>query len=341
MGDFDESKVTRDEHGRFSGGGLGAFAAKHEVPKLEGYSGAKGGLDKWAGKVSGRQRDVEVPLASKTNAQGDFASTGNIPLEKGAHERLDSFLRGMMPKENGLYAAAKKAAKSYDATARANDKLVRDKDAAQHGGIGAKEWTAKDEKKLQKSNEKLAAAKKIVDDAHAASKDAEAKRDALTNAIRSVTNALAEKEVHNGDTGTHEGAWNPRTGQHNPLNLEAFKGKDITVNATVDRKDGTVELHFAGKSNDPKYPGDKELHVTIKPELYTNTKDAYDAPSGGMAYRGERSDREETIATQYPSDERGKAHPNEVNLESKGFGNKASFYMPTALREHLQKFKDS
>ena len=342
--DFDESQHERDNRGRFVGGGLGGFALKHSG-KLEGYSTPKDkpGLDKWAGKVSGRNREIEVPLVSKTTG-GDFASTGNMPMNEETMEHVRSFLSKSLDTKTSLRQLdeLKSAKKSYTMIQATNKKLQeRIKNPRDEKDLAAAK------KKLAASDKKLVAARSAIDVAHAANQDSEARaravnnvRDALKHAFsKEGTDEVVRTRGMSIEESNREGAWNPIKASYNPIKLAGWKDSGATINVQVDRKDGTVDVHLAGESHDSKFPGEKELHLTVKPEKYTSAKNAYwEDPKQEKA---QRSDREESLSTQYPSDDRGKQHPNEVNLESKGIGNQTSFYLPNALRDHVQKFLKS
>lgn len=335
---FEEGQHPRDDHGRFTSGAA-AFVAKHtgQLPKLEGYgtAGPRSGLDKWAAKISGRQRDIEVPLVSKT-AGGDFASTGNLPMNAETHARIEDFIyahiRGISTRTaQDAYASARG---SFEAQERATKKILALPPYEPGSALADK-----DNKKRAKAEAKLVAAKAKVDAAYTTWKNNESRIEALSSVNKALSHALSKDgvDLNAMKRSDKEGEWNGR--RHNPIKLEGWKGTGATINISVDRKDGTIDIHFSGTSNDPKFPGEKELHLEVKPDRITNSKNAFDPTGIKSALHAES--KEETITTQYPSDERGKAYPNEVQLESKGHGVESFFYLPDALREHVQKFRTS
>jgi hypothetical protein len=331
---FDESKVQRDDHGRFTGGGLGGWVAKN-TGQLKGYEPApKGDLSKWtAAKISGRQRDVEVPLISKMN--GDFASTGDLPMNAETHAKVDEFLRNILPKGfTEKHEAMKSASRSQEALLRSLKKFTSKKNNLANPSSDSQPWTAKDEKKLKDTEKKLAAATEKLVKATSEVRDHEERSDAIKRVREAISHAFSKEGDDTHAAGRtrgmgiaeaeREGAWNPLKATYNPIKLEGWKGTGATLHVSVDRKDGTVDLHLSGMSHDPKFPGEKELHLTVSP-------------------RSDKLDRvrEETLTAQHPTDTRGKAHPNDVALESKGIGTKFDYHLHDALREHVQKFRTS
>lgn len=162
MSGFQEEQHPRDDHGRFSGGGLGAWA-KRKAAKLEGYSsGKKGDLAAWTrGKLEHDPRTESSPLgkyiASKHSIDLDLMkarkddrnpSTGELSTNNSfrASDFVTSEIKRLSKQKEDLVKEARKAEVSrvgfanklsaakdraegrdvehYEARARVGDKLA-------------------------------------------------------------------------------------------------------------------------------------------------------------------------------------------------------------------------
>lgn len=298
---FDESKVTRDDHGRFSGGGLGGFVAKH-TGKLEGFSApSKGDLGKWtAAKLSDRARNIEIPLVRKTDEH--FASTGAVPMIEVAGptvSRPEKMIKTIWEASQKAEFAANKreedSLKAEDKVKIARDKALREyknqriylesaKLTGPRGEPGASPEKIKQlETKMAKIGKKIGKLNTQID--HENDIQKKAANESVEATERSRVYKIARDVI-----ARVAGTMNPQG----------------TVEVSHDHN-GAIEIHLSGRTHDSKYPGEKSTTIRLEPATLTSA-----ALTSGKDYISANNDLRMHIVSQYPTDTRGKDHPQQA-----------------------------
>lgn len=264
MGDFDESKVSRDEHGRFSGGGLGGFVAKH-TGKLEGYGKGEPGagryehdpnketspLAKWVASKHGV--DLDLMRAAKSDTR---ASTGELKANElhNATRFMEKEIGRLTMQKEALVKEARKAEVSrvgYSNKVQSAKYRLGEKVGFEEPVRDAKE-RAEAQKVLDKGTEKKAA-------------DATAKRDAAHQKLGEV---MKQWRSANEALGVMQNIKNESELQWRYTN-EKHEGTDIDKTAKDDKSDyrfnvshdrqGNWEITARGDTRTEGHPGEKSM----------------------------------------------------------------------------------